>query len=368
MRPWRKWALGLTLGFGLMAALGYRALVPGLTFLAGFQGAEATGAAFTVELHHAQAGPRTVPLRVYRPMAPFDRAILVLHGVHTLGFNEPRLARFARELARSGFLVATPDLADLKSYDLAPRAIDDIEASTLFLLDAPALQATKLAHRPTIMGISFAGGLGLCAAGRPSLQHRLGGIFAFGGHGNLDRVMNYLATGLLPEGGKLSPHLYGQAVLARRLADQLVPPEQVEPLRQALALFLQERAADFQTQAASLAPEARRVAECCLRWDSQAMGRLLAPLAAKLRSDPRLSPELNPRPGCPVFLLHGSEDNVIPPSETRALGQWAAAGGPATALVTGLIRHVELEDKSKAQPPLAEKWKLLRLLTEFLRS
>jgi pimeloyl-ACP methyl ester carboxylesterase len=286
--------------------------------------------------------------------------------VHALGYDEPRLTRFARQLAREGYLVVTPDLIDLKDYDLAPSAVDDIEAAALHLLDG--LGGASLAHRPAIMGVSFAGGLGLCAAGRPNLTHRLSGILVFGGYGNLDRVLAYLATGNLPEGGQLPPHLYGQAVVARRMANELVPAQEVEPLREALKLFLQERQTEFASAVPHLPPQAKVIASLCLNWDSKGMCERLYPIAAKVHTDARVSPEMNPRPDCPLYFLHGAEDNVIPPSESLALGKWAAQGGSSTALVTNLIRHVELEDKSSKLPPLTEAWKLIRLWTEFLRS
>ena len=364
----RRILLGGLAALLLLGAAAHRLLFPGLPFLRALQGPESARPAFTVEQHRALAGDRVVPLRVYRPVGKPDRAVLVLHGVHTLGFDEPRLVRFAHELARAGYLVATPDLEDLKTYDLAPRTVDDIEAAALAFLDAPGLRAADLPHRPTLMGISFSGGLGLCAAGRPRLAARLGAVFAFGGHGNLDRVLAYLATGQLPDGGTLPPHLYGQAVLARRLADRLVPADQALALREALGLFLQERGSEFQAATQQLAPEARAVADLCRRWDAQGLSARLAPLAKALHADPRLSPELNPRPDRPIYLLHGSGDNVIPPSETRALARWAALGGPTTALVTDLIRHVELEHPPKAGPAFGETWKLVRLLSEFLRT
>ena len=48
------------------------------------------------------------------------------------------------------------------------------------------------------MGISFAGGLSMVAAGRPAIRDRLAFVFSFGGHGDLPRVLRYLCTGLEP--------------------------------------------------------------------------------------------------------------------------------------------------------------------------
>ncbi len=49
-------------------------------------------------------------------------------------------------------------------------------------------------------GVSFAGGLALVAAGRPSLRGRLDTAVSLGGHGDLGTVLDYLCTGRLPDG------------------------------------------------------------------------------------------------------------------------------------------------------------------------
>lgn len=360
-------------GIGILALLllllGWR-VGPGLTFTMAMRRPESPNgsAGFTVEEHAAIAGERRIPIRIYRPSRAPRQAVLLAHGVHADGYNEARLGRFARELARRGYLVAVPDLEDLKSYDLAPRAVDDLEASMHYLLEAPGLQAAKMARRPVLYGISFSGGLGICAAVRPSLQGQVGAIFSFGGHGDLERVMHYLSTGIMPNGGVLAPHLYGQAVLMRRLADRLVPQDQVEALRSALFLFLKEQPEAFQAAVPKLPPESRKLAELCLHWDAKGMGDVLRPFAEQLRCDPALSPMRGPVPDCPVFLLHGSVDNVIPPSETEALAAWASQRTETRALVTDLIRHVELEDKGERKPALLESYRLMRFMTALLRA
>lgn len=350
-----------------VATAAWRTLQPGLSFLSALKAEEPADPGFTVAEHPFNGpGDREIPCRVYRPAgrAP-ERAVLLLHGVHTLGYKEPRLARFARELARQGCLVVTPDLEDLRNYDLGVTAVDDIEASALEMLDG--LKGAELPRRPLVMGISFAGGLGLTATGRERLRHRFGGYFAFGAHGDLDRVLGFLASGRLPDGGKLEPHLYGQAVVARKFADRLVPEWEVEPLRAALKLFLQEKPEDFRRAYEALPEGAKRIARPCLEWDAAAMSRLLAPLAKEVASDPRLSPERNPGPGCPLFLLHGASDNVIPPSETLALQRWAL-GRAAEVLVTDLISHVELKDEAKKESSLAQTWRLARMFSRLLKS
>jgi hypothetical protein len=46
------------------------------------------------------------------------------------------------------------------------------------------------------MGISFAGGLSVVAAGRPALRDHVAYVFSFGGHGDMQRVLRYLCSGL----------------------------------------------------------------------------------------------------------------------------------------------------------------------------
>ena len=53
--------------------------------------------------------------------------------------------------------------------------------------------------RVGIVGISFAGGLSIAAAGRPAIRDKVAFVVSFGGHGDLPRVMRYLATGEAPQ-------------------------------------------------------------------------------------------------------------------------------------------------------------------------
>jgi dienelactone hydrolase len=48
-----------------------------------------------------------------RPNAP---SLIVLHGVHHLGIDEPRLEAFATAIANCGIRVLTPELPDIKDY------------------------------------------------------------------------------------------------------------------------------------------------------------------------------------------------------------------------------------------------------------
>ena len=78
-----------------------------------------------------------------------------------------------------------------------------------------------------MMGISFAGGLSIVAAGRPSLANKVALVLSLGGHGELPRTMRYLCTGIEPDGQQRPPHDYGVVIILLGVADRVVPPDQV---------------------------------------------------------------------------------------------------------------------------------------------
>src|SRR5579862_9554483 len=67
----------------------------------------------------APSGP--VRVRRYVPEGmPDAPGLVILHGVHRLGIDEPRLIRFARSLAGAGLRVLTPELRELADYRVDP--------------------------------------------------------------------------------------------------------------------------------------------------------------------------------------------------------------------------------------------------------
>lgn len=125
-------------------------------------------------------------------------------------------------------------------------------------------------RRIGLMGISFSGGLAVVAAGRESLRNHLLYVFSFGGHDDLRRVLEYFCTGseaAMMAKAPPAPHDYGVAIVLLNVADHLVPPAQVEPLRAAVRRFLWASYLDridkprAQIEFAALREAARRLPE-----------------------------------------------------------------------------------------------------------
>jgi len=291
--------------------------------------------------------------RIYTPATVRSRTVLLTGGVHAKGIDEPRLTKFATDLARGGTPVVTAEVPDLLRYRITPAETDTIEDAAVWVASQPALAPDG---KIGLYGISFAGGLSISAAGRPSLRDHVAAVLSFGGHGNLTRVAKYLCTGEWPDGTIHPPHDYGAVVMLINLADQVVPPDQVEPLRTAIVSFMTASHLDMVDKPAAAAefaharqlqqtlPEpARTYMGYVNDRNVHALGALLLPHVSLFANDPALSPEIAPGIRAPVFLIHGTDDNVVPSSESRLLAERLSPQVPVHLLITPLITHAEVD-------------------------
>jgi dienelactone hydrolase len=322
--------------------------------------------------------------RLYVP-DHFRRALVLVAGVNALGIDEPRLYGLAHELAGVGYAVLTPELPDLQRYDITPRTTDMIEDAGVWLSNQPRLARDG---RVGLVGISFAGGLSVVAAGRPALRGRAAFVLSFGGHANLQRVLRFLCSGMEPapprglhdtspaaEQHRL-PHDYGVVIVLLGGADRVVPPAQVEPLRAAILTFLRASHYDLidKRKAAEVFAEAKRMAGALPEpartfmaqvndRDVESLGRTFLPLIDQASQSPALSPDKSPAPACPVYLLHGADDNVVPAVESQWLGRYLEGRTRTRTLLSCVITHAELN----AEQNRREIWELVDFFASLFR-
>ena len=310
--------------------------------------------------------------RVYEALHS-RRTTLLVSGLHPSGIEEPRLVRLARQLSASGVTVVTPDVPELSDFEIAPAITDSIEQSAEWLAADSGLARD---HHVGVIGISFSGGLSIVAAGRPSLADRVAYVLSFGGHDDLPRVLRYLCTGTEPypqdavrltAGGADNtetirpfvrpPHDYGVAVILLGTADRLVPSAQVAPLRRALRRYLLASALDTNVDKNSAAREfdelrslQKKLPEpsaSLLRLvndrDVVHLGSRLLPYISAYGGDAALSVSKSAKPAAPVFLLHGTDDNVIPSIESEYLAADLKGHATVRLLLSGLISHAEAD-------------------------
>ena len=319
-----------------------------------------------------------VPARFYRPDGGFDRTVLLVPGIHAMGIGEPRLTGLAQDLAGSGVGVMTMALPDLMRYEITPQSTDVIEDAVASLSRRQDLAPDG---RVGMVGISFAGGMSIVAAGRPSIRDRTAFVLSFGGHGDLPRVIRYLCTGDAPhiEGIEIHPpHDYGVAVVLYGMTPRVVPPEQVEALREGIRTFLwasqltlvdQKKADATFAKARQMVKGMPEPAATYLRYvndrNVKALGPVLVPHIAEVAAHAAMSPQrATSAPAAPVYLLHGADDTVIPAVESRLLADHLRSrDADVRVLLSGLITHAEV-DKSAAA---SETLKLVSFWADVLR-
>ena len=333
-----------------------------------------------------------IPGRFYRPARQTRRTILLMPGVHRDGINESRLVGLAEDLAATGFGVMTVAAPDLQHFKVTPQVTDVIEDAVKWTSDQPQFRTDG---KIGVLGISFAGGLSIVAAGRDSIKDRVAFVMSFGGHGDLARAMHYLATGEVLgdlEKAKHSsavagadhvsvhpPHDYGLAVTLLNLADRLVPADQVEPLSKGIDGFLlaSSLAVTDPPKAIPIFAEMKKYQETLpepsrtyMQYvNDRAVGKLgpiMLPVIDALANHPAmqsLSAERAAPPTAPIFLLHGVDDNVIPSVETVLLAEHLKGKARVEGLLSGLITHAEVNRTATS----TEVWRLAKFWRDIMK-
>jgi dienelactone hydrolase len=365
-------ALVLALVLAIPVAIGYVRAASLVVRVAGMHGQWTDRLAawqtrpFTTRDTSIPARGGTMRARVYLPEVTRARTMLLTGGVHAKGIDEPRLIKLAGDLAAGGTPVVTAEVPDLLRYRISPQLTDAIEDAAVWVSSQPAFAPDG---RIGIFGVSFAGGLSISAAGRPRVRDHVAYVLAFGGHGDLLRVVRFLCSGQQADGQYRKPHDYGVVVALINVADRLVPPEQVEPLRVAIVSFMTAShldmvdkpaaALEFQ-HARELQQQLPEPAATLMNYvntrNVKALGDELLPRLKDVANDPALSPEIAPALTAPVFLLHGSDDNVVPAVESTRLAAALQGRVPVHLLVTPLITHAEVN----RQTSVGDVWNLVR--------
>jgi dienelactone hydrolase len=302
------------------------------------------------------AGGVMIRARMYNSQKQLHApALMVLHGVHHLGMNEPRLMSFATAMASCGLQVLTPELPNIKDYHIDANSERTIAESARWF-------ATQTGGPVGVMGLSFSGGLALVAAADPMYQPSFKFVLAVGSQDQMSRVAQYYLTGreLRPDGTveELSPHEYGALVLEYEHLDDFVPASDVAAVRSVLREHLYENR-QAELGAMNQATMTQR-AEAIALMDtnsSKTRSKLANVEVIRLKEMAGLSPHgILKTMTTPVYLLHGEADNIIPSAETL----WMANELPETtlraALVTPVLSHLDLDS---AKPGIWDEFKLV---------
>jgi pimeloyl-ACP methyl ester carboxylesterase len=317
---------------------------------------------FAVE---APAGEQMVRAREYLPQGKANApALVVFHGVHHLGIDEPRLTGFARAMASCGIRVLTPELPGIKDYHVSAESVRTIGESARWF-------AGQTGGPVGVMGLSFSGGLALVAAADPVYHPYFKFVFAVGSQDSMARVAQYYWTGrdVRPDGSTevLPAHEYGPLVLEYEYVEQFVPAVDVGPVRAVLRAHLYEdRKAETEASLGLNEVQKRETLELMDATSPATRTKIAAVLAQHTSELAELSPQGRLKTlRTPVYLLHGEADNIIPSAETL----WMASELPhdelKAMLVSPVLSHIDLDN---AKPGAMDEWRLVHLFGLILRA
>jgi pimeloyl-ACP methyl ester carboxylesterase len=290
--------------------------------------------------------------------------MVIFHGVHHLGIDEPRLMGFARAMASCGIRVLTPELPGIKDYHVSRDSVRTIGESAKWY-------AGQTGGPVGVMGLSFSGGLALVAAADPAYHAAFKFVFAVGSQDAMQRVAQYYLSGhdARPDGSTevLAAHEYGPLVLEYEHLEDFVPAADLQPVRAVLRAHLYEdRKAEA---AASLQLNEAQKLETLELMDATlpATRSKIAAMVAKHADEmPGLSPlgRLHTL-GTPVYLLHGEADNIIPSAETLWMASELRPKDLRAVLVSPVLSHVNLDGPT---PGAMDEWRLLHFFSAVLRA
>jgi pimeloyl-ACP methyl ester carboxylesterase len=302
---------------------------------------------------------RYVPTGVAHPPG-----LLLVHGIHHLGIDEPRLMSFARAAAGDGFAVLTPEVAALADYHVDDSSIATIGESSAWL------QQSLGTGPVTVVGVSFAGGLALLAASDSRYAPHIRALLLMGAFDDLGRVTRFLATSEaeLPDGQQIpyAAHDYGAAVFVYCNLNKFFPAGDLAVAHEALRDWLWEQPESVQALLPRLSPDGRSIMELLIARKIAALRpKLLEVIDAEQSQMKAVSPEgkfANLR--VPVFLLHGATDDIIPSTESLWLQHEIPPQYLRDVLITPAFSHVDPQKNSN----WSDKLRLVNFLAHVLRT
>jgi pimeloyl-ACP methyl ester carboxylesterase len=296
--------------------------------------------------------------RLYRPAGIKDPpALLLVHGVHHLGMNDPRLVLLATSFAERGLLVLTPEVRQLEDYRVEPGDIDTIGEAAMYLKQ-------QTGRAPAVLGISFSGSLALLAAADSRYADAIATVVAVGAYDDLQHVARFLFTGeaLLPD-GTLRPQpaeQYGALVFVYDHPEHYFSAADQVPAQAALKLWLEEQWQAAHAAENSVSAAGRESLEDLFRYRMRPLApKIEAALAQDAAEMQRISPHGQLQSlRTPIFLLHGTDDEVIPSSET----EWLARDVPHTALCRSLMTPAFSHVDAKAHVTVKNQLELVSFM------
>jgi len=281
---------------------------------------------------------------LYRPGEPPLAGIVLVPGVAERGKDDPRLVAFATTLARTRFLVLVPELPNLRA--LRVRA-DDAQGVADAFSQLLSRSEFPTRGRAGIGAFSYAVGPMVLAALDPVIRERVDFVLGVGGYYDLHQVITFFTTGYFQKEGQwryLAPNRYGKWVFVLGNIERLRDLRDRSAFRAMAERRLNDPRARIDDLSRRLTPEGQALLALLENRDRVRTPALIDALPAAIQAEIDALDLANKdlsRLQAQLILLHGTDDAIIPHTESMALVAAVQPGRAELFLIHGLA-HVDV--------------------------
>ena len=290
-------------------------------------------------------------------------SIVLIPGVAEQGKDDSRLVAFATTLARSRFLVLVPDMPNLRELKIRAEDSRTIIDAFTYLNSRPEFPAQGQAG---IGAFSYAVGPAVLAALHPEIREKVNFILSIGGYYDVEHVITFFTTGYFQNDNGwqyLEPNEYGKWVFVFSNVERLSNPADREIFFKIAKRKLNKPNSSIDDLDKNLTDEANSILTLLQNQNHKHTSSLITEMPSAIRDDLvelNLSNKNLTKLKARLILLHGTDDDIIPYTESIALSRAVKEGQSELFLIDGLA-HVDVH------PKLLNQWEMIRAINSLLK-
>ena len=280
---------------------------------------------------------------LYHPNQPIGAKLVLIPGFTPHGKDDARLVDLATSLSRARFMVLVPNLTGSREIRVRLEDADDIADAVAYL---SRVEPRDGDGRVGIAAISYAVVLAVQATERPRAKDKTGFLVGIGGFQDTAAIITFMTTGLYRVPGEAAWRTGNPMPAAKWLflgtnLEAIEDPFDQEALRAIADRRSREPNAMVDDLTAGLRSEGRALWQLLSNTDAAHVPALLAALSPAVRRQmdgfELKGRDLSHLKGR-LILIHGSEDAMIPHSESMALAN--AVPGTELYVIDG-FSHID---------------------------
>jgi dipeptidyl aminopeptidase/acylaminoacyl peptidase len=278
-----------------------------------------------------------------RSAAKSGPGVILVHGVNESGKDDERIVWLADLLARSGFIVLTPDFQGFKSLTVRTSDVEELVASIRYLAGR---REDGAPGRVGLIAFSYGAGPTVIAAADLRVRDQVQFVVSFGGYYDLLDVITFVTTGHYEFGdirGQVTPNQYTRWIFLRYNLALISSAHDRKILKEITDAKAKDPAVDAGSLSATLGPEGRAAYDLLVNRDPNRVARLVEALSPSIREQIRfLSPsrvirDLRAR----LFIIHSDPDDFIPTTESLKMAAAVSPHGNIHLALLKAFNHVQ---------------------------